>query len=149
MIRFSKREDYAILIVGTLAQAYDKRSIPLSEIAKEYDISQLFLRNLANELRDAGVIKAVEGKKGGYYLTQSPTTLKMRQVLQIFSQKQHFTCCSSNEKNNDKRTCPKENYCIAGNVWRDLNQQFLDKIYNMSLQQFLNHEPKKHYKTNT
>ena len=142
MIRFSRREDYAIVIVTSLAQAYNKRAIPLSEIAKEYEISPLFLRNLANELREAGVIKAIEGKSGGYYLTQSPDSLKMGQVLQIFSKRQHFTCCAGTDTT-DHRICPKEKYCVAGNVWRELNKEFLDKVYNLTLREFLT------YKTNT
>ena len=84
MIRFLRREDYAIVIVGVLAHAYKKRPVPLSEIAKEYAISSLFLRNLANELRDAGVIKAIEGKDGGYYLTKDPRRIKMGEYLGFF-----------------------------------------------------------------
>lgn len=143
MIRFSRREDYAIVIMGTLAQAYKKRPVPLSEVAKEYAISSLFLRNLANELRDAGIIKASEGKNGGYYLIKHPNELKMGDILSIFSRKQHLSCCPGNEKGSHQRICPKEKYCIAGNIWRQLNKEFIDKVYNLSLQDFLKYEANK------
>ena len=140
MIRFLRREDYAIVIVGVLARDYKKRLVPLSEIAKEYAISSLFLRNLAHELREAGVIKAIEGKKGGYYLTKNPRSIKMGTVLKIFSKNQHFACCSSGEKGKHKRLCPKEENCFAGNTWRNLNKEFIDKVYGLSLQAFLNYK---------
>lgn len=143
MIRFSRSEDYAIVIVGTLAKEYKKRLVPLSVIAKEYAISILFLRSLANELRDAGVIKAVEGKNGGYYLTKEPSKVKMGEILAIFSNKQHLICCPVDKKMNTHRVCPKEKYCVAGNVWRQLNKEFIDKVYNLSLSEFLS------YKTQT
>ena len=136
MIRFSRREDYAIILVNTLAQNYKKRLVPLSEIAKEYTISHLFLRNLAGELRTAGIIKAVEGKSGGYFLTKAPEKLKMGDILQIFAKNQLLECCPADTKNH-KRVCPKEGSCITGNIWRKLNKEFLDKIYNLSLIEFM------------
>jgi len=142
MIRFSRREDYAIVIIGTLAEAFKKRLVPLSEIAKEYKISSLFLRNLAYELRDAGVIKAVEGRNGGYYLAKDPNEIRMGEILSIFSKKQHLICCPANIDHNFKRICPKEKYCVAGNVWRELNKEFMDKVYSLSLKAFLEYKPK-------
>lgn len=141
MIRFSRREDYAIVIVGALTEAYKRRLIPLSEIAKEYKISSLFLRNLAYELRDAGVIKAVEGRSGGYYLAKDPHEIRMGEILSIFSKKQHLICCPANIDSNLKRICPKEKYCVAGNVWRELNKEFMDKIYSLSLKAFIEYKP--------
>lgn len=140
MIRFSRREDYAIVIVGTLSEVYNQRLVPLSEIAKEYAISSLFLRNLAKELRDAGVIKAVEGKKGGYYLSKDPREIKMGEILEIFSKKQHLICCPAIVDSNNPRVCPKEKYCLAGNTWRELNKEFMDKVYNLSLKDFLEYK---------
>jgi Rrf2 family protein len=142
MIRFSRSEDYAIVIVGTLARAYKKRLVPLSEIAEEYAISSLFLRNLANELRIAGIIKAVEGKNGGYYLLKDPRVIKMGEILSIFSKKQHLVCCSMKSSGSHKRVCPKEQYCFAGNIWRQLNKEFIDKIYSLSLESFLEYKAK-------
>lgn len=140
MIRFLRREDYAIVIVGVLAHAYKKRLVPLSEIAKEYDISLLFLRNLASDLRDAGVIKAVEGKKGGYYLTKDPKKIKMGEVLRIFSRGQNFICCPASKKGGSSRLCPKGKSCFAGNMWRQLNKEFIHKVYKLSLKEFLAHK---------
>ena len=56
MIRFSRREDYAVILVTALAQRFNKKPVPLSRIARQYRISLLFLRNLANELRKENII---------------------------------------------------------------------------------------------
>src|SRR6266700_3079358 len=98
MIRFSRREDYAIILVNKLAREYNKRLVPLSEIATEYEISLFFLRNLANTLRIAGLIQATEGKTGGYFLKKAPEKIKMREILSIFSNEQTLTCCSDNDE---------------------------------------------------
>lgn len=138
MIHFSKREDYAIILVNKLVKNYNKRLVPLSQIAKEYNISPLFLRNLANQLRKNGIIKAVEGKNGGYFLSKSPSSLKVGEVLGVFSKKPMLDCCPSIIPT--KITCPKEGYCKPGFIWRSLNRRFLDKIYNLSLKEFVNYK---------
>lgn len=137
MIRFSRREDYAVILVNTLAQNYGKGVLPLSEIAKKYKISVLFLRNLALELRKNGIIKAIEGKNGGYYLEKQPKDIKIGEVLSVFSTKPVLQCCSI-RKGRDK--CPKERFCEPGHIWRKLNKEFLDKIYKLNVLEFMQYK---------
>jgi Rrf2 family transcriptional regulator, cysteine metabolism repressor len=137
MIKFSRREDYAIILMNKLANEYNKRLVPLSEIAAEYEISLFFLRNLANTLRTAGLIRATEGKTGGYSLIKNPETVKMGEILRIFSNDQTLSCCSGH--NTHTRICPQQKNCIAGNTWRQLNKEFIDKIYNLTLIEFINY----------
>ena len=138
MIRFSRSEDYAIILINILAKNYKIRFVPLSEIAKEYNISILFLRNLANELRKAGIIHAIEGKSGGYSLVNNPKKLKVGKVLRVFSAKPLLECCSYGKH---KGSCDKVNFCEAGFIWRKLNKVFLSKIENMTIEEF------RHYRT--
>lgn len=137
MIRLSRREDYAVILVSALVDVYDKQLVPLSQIAKEYDLSTLFLRNVAADLRDAGVIKAVEGKNGGYSLTKNPDVLTMGDVLRPFAKDDVLTCCSMEGNADHKRICPQKDRCVAGNVWRKLNKELMDKVYSLSLRDFL------------
>lgn len=137
MIRLSKREDYAIILINELAKNYNKRLVPLSEIASGYSISVLFLRNLAYDMKNEGVIKAVEGKAGGYYLAKDPSKLKMGDVLRIFSKNQLVECCDTPGSGKHARVCPKQDRCITGNVWRKLNKEFIDKIYDLSVKDFM------------
>jgi len=138
MIKFSRREDYAIILVNSLAREYDKRLVSLTEISQEYNISLFFLRNLANILRAHGLIRAVEGKTGGYTLTKDPDIIKMGEILKIFSNEDQLTCCS--ESDTHKRICPQKKNCVAGNTWRQLNKEFLDKVYTLTLIEFMTYK---------
>lgn len=137
MIRFSRREDYAIILINKLVENYKVRLVPLSEIAKEYRISILFLRNLAGELRHAGIVKAVEGKSGGYFLGKNPKVLRVGEVLSLFSKKPMLECCHIGALQNGK--CPKESFCQTGFIWRRLNKDFLEKIYKLNFLEFINY----------
>lgn len=139
MIRFSRSEDYAVILVNYLSLYYNKRSVPLSEIANKYSISPLYLRNLANTLKKKGVLYAVEGKKGGYSLTKSPDKILMGDVLSAFSQKPMLECCSHGSTN---MGCDKVDVCPTGHIWRKLNKDFLKKISTLTLQEFMNYDTK-------
>lgn len=137
MIKFSKREDYTVILLNDLAKNYNKKIVPLSAIAKKYNISILFLRNLALDLRTHNIIKAVEGKNGGYFLEKDPKKLKMGEILEAVNQRPLLLCCPTGTRH--KGACPKESFCGAGKVWRKLNQEFLDKVSNLTLEEFSNY----------
>lgn len=146
MIRFSRREDYAVILVTTLAGEYKKRLVSLSEIAKSYKISLLFLRNVANDLRNKGIVQAIEGKKGGYELSKNPKDLKMGEVLKAFSTEPLLKCCSAFSDIGSsmreityhvKDRCPQEGFCRAGYIWRKLNREFLERVSRLSIHDFM------------
>lgn len=132
MIGFSKKEDYSLIILTKLAFNYDVRLVSLSEIAKEYKISILFLRNLAGELRKASFIKAKEGKNGGYLLTKNPKNIKIGEVLNAISKKSAPLDCLS-----DHKKCPKKRICETTNAWKKISKDFMDKMNNVSLNDFI------------
>lgn len=133
MIRFSKHEDYAVILVNTLAGEYQKRLVPLSEVAREYNLSLFFLRNVARGLRKADLIYATEGKTGGYSLAKPPQDILLGDILHVFSKRELFTCCPPQMKGKHQRVCPKRNSCISGNMWQILNKEFIARVYNLSL----------------
>jgi Rrf2 family protein len=137
MIRFSRKEDYAVILVHALAKEYNKRLLPLSEVARNYKISLLFLRNLARALRGANIISATEGKNGGYFLTKAPDEILMGDIFSALTTKPMLLCCETGVKNG---TCEKISFCEVGSIWRRLNKEFLHKISSMSVEQFSKYE---------
>lgn len=136
MVKFSKREDYGIILMAKLYQNYGKKLTPLSEVAREYKISTLFLRQLADSLRKAGIISAVEGRNGGYELKKSPKAINVGQIIAALSGRSILECCQLNKRGK----CLKEKFCQPGFAWRKLNNQFLEKIYHLSLEKFFTYE---------
>ncbi|MFH1832566.1 MAG: Rrf2 family transcriptional regulator [Candidatus Levyibacteriota bacterium] len=137
MIRFSKKEDYAMILLNELFKNYNKRLVPLSEVACNFNISALFLRNLANQLSKMKIIKAVEGKNGGYFLNKNPKELKIGEILGAFSDKPFLQCCSQSLLTR----CPREKICQVSSIWKKINVEFLNKIYNLSFYEFINMKP--------
>ena len=130
MIRFSRDEDYSIILIKHLSDNYKKRRVPLSEVARKYKISLFYLRNIANVLVHAKIIGAVEGKKGGYFLLKNPKQLKIGDVVNTFSRKPAMVCCN-------KSSCDKRDFCETVNEWRKLNEEVFRQITSLSISDFM------------
>lgn len=140
MIQFSKTEEYAVLLLNALTEAYNKRLVPLSEVAREYHIPLLFLRNIANKLKHGNVIDAVEGKAGGYKLAKPPHKLTLGDVLRVFTDKPLLASCADGKH---ECVCGKQNVCQTGSAWRRVNQEFLERVASISLGDFVHESERK------
>ncbi len=136
MLYFSKQEDYAIVLLTKLAKNYNGKRVSLTEIAREYNISLLFLRNLAQELRRSGIIKAKEGKNGGYFLDKDPKELKVGEVLGIFEKRPMLDCCSLSYVKK-KTKCSREKVCEVSKIWKKMNKEFLEKVSSLTFYDFI------------
>lgn len=123
MIRFSKREDNAIILVSELVKQFGKRLVSLSEVATKHNISVLFLRNIASDLRAAGLIEAVEGKNGGYKLKKAPNQMQLGEVISAVSKQPIFSCCQ-----NTKDGKCRANTCPHGFSLRRAHNEFLENL---------------------
>lgn len=128
MIRFSKKENYGLIFINELVKNFDKKLTPLSEIAKKYKISPLFLRNIALDLRRAGLIQALEGKNGGYKLKKAPNEMTVGNIISALSNHPIFSCCQ-----NTKNGKCQVNLCPHGFSLQRLNNEFLEKISKITL----------------
>lgn len=137
MIKFSKTEEYALILISVLAHNYEKKLTPLSEVSTTFSIPLLFLRNIANTLMHGRIIHAVEGKKGGYALVQDPHILTIGDVLQLFSKDMKFECCQIGKKDG---ACVKTAICQPTLTWWKINKEFIDKVSKLSLTDFQNYQ---------
>ncbi len=137
MIKFSRTEEYALILISVLAHNYEKKLTPLSEVSGTYNIPLLFLRNIANTLMHGDIIKAVEGKKGGYTLAKDPTILTIGDVLQLFSKKVQATCCEIGKIDGK---CVKGIVCQPRLTWWKINQEFIEKVSKLSLIDFQHYQ---------
>lgn len=137
MIRLSRKEDYSMVLIHTLAKNYKKRLVPLSEIARKNKLSLLFFRNLANELKHAGIVGAVEGKNGGYFLQKDPQDLTIGEILATFSKPRLLACCPTPDLKKKNGICDKITFCETGKVWRKIHDDVVKKVYTMSIIDFM------------
>jgi len=126
MLTFSKREEYGIQFVTKLAERYGEKPIPLSKIAREEHITLPFLRQIALDLRHAGILTAVEGKNGGYQLAKEPSSISLADVIEAVVRRKLLSCC--NPRGEASYACS----CKDDVLWRKLNNHYIKNLYRIT-----------------
>ncbi len=128
-MKITKRQDYAILLMTKLCLEWQKRLVPLSEIARIYHLSPLFLKQLAIDLKSGGLIKSKEGTGGGYSLSRHPRTINLADIL-IGLSGQQILSPSCLKKNSH---CALISACPPKRVWQKINTEMTKSLQKISL----------------
>lgn len=66
-----------------LAKNYGEGPTSLKSIAKENNLSEHYLEQLASPLRNAGLVKSIRGAYGGYILAREPKDITAGEVIRV------------------------------------------------------------------
>lgn len=82
-MKISTKGRYGLTIMIELALHYGEGPTSLKMIAKENNLSEHYLEQLASPLRNAGLVKSVRGAYGGYMLSREPKSITASDVLRV------------------------------------------------------------------
>jgi Rrf2 family cysteine metabolism transcriptional repressor len=127
MLRLTKREDYAILIL-TYLSTRQGLSTSASQVSDHHKISAPFAAVILKDLTKAGILKSERGPNGGYLLIGSPAELTVFNVLEGISGSYALTTCVL-----DEEACEVAETCSIQTPIRILNTQITDTLKNLSI----------------
>ncbi|MBF0253233.1 MAG: Rrf2 family transcriptional regulator [Candidatus Omnitrophica bacterium] len=85
-MRISSRCDYACRAILELSLQWGKKdSLQIQEISDSQAIPKKYLVQILIQLKRAGFIKSIRGKKGGYVLNTSPQNISLGEVIRVVS----------------------------------------------------------------
>ena len=116
--------DYAIRIVCYLAA--QRQMISTSELSQELSVPASYIPKITKKLKQAGIIKACEGIKGGYQIAKQPENISLRDVISCTESTMAISRCLEKEEG-----CSK-NYIACCKVHQILLD--LQNIYNNRLE---------------
>ncbi|OGG32161.1 hypothetical protein A3I80_04610 [Candidatus Gottesmanbacteria bacterium RIFCSPLOWO2_02_FULL_40_10] len=127
-MKVSKKEDFAILLMTVLAENYSIKYIPLSFVSRKTGLSPLFLKHIALELKNKGLIESREGTLGGYRLNQTPDSISAAQIINAVSEGSIVKISCT------KKTCVvgRDN-CICFVFWGNFNRKMYSYLENVKL----------------
>ena len=119
-MQFTSTTDYAIRIVCYLAA--QRQMISTSELSQELSVPSSYIPKITKKLKQAGIIKACEGIKGGYQIAKQPENISLRDVISCTESTMAISRCLEKEGG-----CSK-NYIACCKVHQILLD--LQNIYN-------------------
>ena len=79
-MRLTRYSDYALRTLLYVA-TNPGRTVPISEMARYYEISQNHLAKVVNELVRTGLLKSTRGRVGGVQLALPPSEIRLGQTI--------------------------------------------------------------------
>ena len=81
-MKISTRVEYGMVALTDIAlYAENGSSVSAPEIAERQDISQKYLEQILTHLKQAGLIRAQKGLRGGYTLARPADQIKLAEIL--------------------------------------------------------------------
>ncbi len=123
-MQLTSTTDYAIRIVCYLAA--QSQMISTSELSQELSVPYSYIPKITKKLKQAGIIKACEGIKGGYQIAKQPENISLRDVISCTESTMAISRCLEKEGG-----C-SQNYIACCKVHQILLD--LQNIYNNRLE---------------
>ena len=89
---FTKRSDYGLRAALELAAGYGHGPLSAHQIAVCGGLPEPFVRKLLQDLAAAGIAQARRGRAGGYKLTNAPSRISVREVLEALEELAPVSC---------------------------------------------------------
>ena len=132
-MKISTRIRYSVRLMVFLAKTYDENiPIQMKRIAENENLSVRYLEQLIIPLRNASLVKSIQGKYGGYKLVRKPNDITIYDVVKTADGPVQLLDCIAGDEND----CDFLMDCNLRRMWGLINQKIVDVFQEFTLQDF-------------
>jgi len=127
MFRLSKLSDYAIVLSARIA-GNDGAVFTARGLSAETDIPWPTVARLLKLLMAGGLLRSVQGRKGGYALTRSPAKISLVEIIEVIEGPVALTECNRVTGN-----CGIQHSCRVQGHWQVINHAVRQSLAAITL----------------
>ena len=127
-MKFNTKTRYGLRTMIELAMLEGDKGILQKDISKNQSISMKYLDHIVAQLKAAGLINNVAGKKSGYKLSRSADKISIYDIYRAFDHDLSIIDCLS-----DKGLCRRNKMCAARDFWNGLNGRIIKYMESVML----------------
>ena len=128
-MRLTKQTNYAVRIMMYCAANGDKLS-RIPEIARAYNVSELFLFKILQPLVEAKLVETVRGRNGGVRLGRPAAEITLFDVVRVTEESFAMAECFEN----DAADCPLIDSCALNAALRKALGAFFDVLESYTIE---------------
>ena len=135
MMKLSTKGRYAIRAMLDLALQKRENPTMIKDISKRQNISDLYLEQLFNRLKAAGLVRSTRGPRGGFTLTRSPSMITMSDIVCAMEGSTAPVECVDNPS-----LCPRADSCVTRKLWLSMKQSMDGVLESTTLKDLVKQE---------
>ncbi len=83
-MKLSRKSEYAILAMISLARNYGQKLMTIQNLADENEIPRKFLEQILIDLKRQKLVRSIRGPHGGYLLAKNPEEITLARIIRLF-----------------------------------------------------------------
>jgi len=135
-MRLTRQTNYAVRILMYCA-ANDAPLSRIGDIAKAYQVSELFLFKILQPLTKSGLIESVRGRNGGIRLGRAADKITLLHVVKVTEENFAMAECFEN----DASECPLVDSCGLNSALRQALNAFFEVLSTYSIDDLVKARP--------
>ncbi|SNR34634.1 Rrf2 family transcriptional regulator [Paracoccus sediminis] len=130
----------AMLVLGDEAARPAPEALTIEGIARRSDTPKRFLEQILLELRNAGMVRSIRGRSGGYLLSKRPGDISISELLRLIDGPIAPLPCLSRRAYQRCEDCRDEAACRIRKVFAEIFWSYLILIESLTLEDMLRFE---------
>lgn len=136
-MKISTRGRYGVRLMLDLAN-HTEGPVFLKDIAKRQGVSEKYLWQLITPLKNAGMVNAYRGLKGGYMLAKDPSKITVKDIMAVLEGNLCLVNCVASPS-----LCRRSDTCVARDVWKEASIAMLEKLDSVTLKNMVDKQHNK------
>ena len=128
-MNISTKGRYAVRALLDLALQPTGEPTLIKDISKRQGISDLYLEQLFNRLKTAGLLRSIRGPKGGFMLNKPAVEIKLIDILEAMEGPIAPVDCVDNAT-----LCTRADSCVTRDVWAEMKKVMVEMLESTTLE---------------
>ena len=136
-LKLSTKCRYGSRAIVEIAKNFEKMPTKRKDIAKTQGISDSYLEDILIPLKNAGLITAIRGAKGGFRLARAPHEINLLHVITALDGPICTVECLCYSG-----SCERSGKCVTRSVWKRVQDAQEDVLREVTLQDLIDEDAK-------
>jgi Rrf2 family iron-responsive transcriptional regulator len=137
-MRLTKQTNYAIRMMMYCAASDDGSLSRVQEVARAYNVSELFLFKILQPLVEAGLMETVRGRKGGIRLGRKAESITLYDIVRVTEENFAMAECFEN----DAVECPLLDSCALNSALYKALNAFFEVLQEYTIADLVRNRPR-------
>ena len=129
MLKITKKVEYALISLVHLSEQEVGKNLSAKKIAYEYGIPTEILAKILQNLSSLGMIKSIQGPKGGYQICCNINKINIFEFIELIEGPIGIVDCTL------ASGCANESCCTIKDPMAQINDKIIDTLKDITLDQ--------------